>query len=278
VSPEYFRVLSIPLRGGRSFSEFDHADAPRVAVVNEAFAKAYGSPIGKRIRTSWQNGELNPGGAVSEIVGVAGDVRQKSLEIAPLPQIYLSALQYGMEGGAYVFRAAGGQAALEAAAQAAVAAVDGRLQSIRLNPMSEFVRHSVADRRMAALLLGLLAAVALGLTAVGIYGVISFLAAQRTQEMSIRMALGAQGWQVASLIVGQGIRLAAIGILIGAAASLWAGWLLRARLYEIPPSDPVSIVGAAALLLATTAAACGVPAARVTSTAWYQPPHRTGEI
>jgi putative ABC transport system permease protein len=256
VSPQYFRVLSIPLRGGRTFSEFDHADAPRVALVNEAFAKAYGSPIGKRIRTSWQNGALNPGGAVSEIVGVAGDVRQKSLETAPLPQIYLCALQYGMEGGAYVFRAKG----IAVAAPAAVAAVDGRLESIRVKPMSEFVFNSVADRRMAALLLGLLAAVALGLTAVGIYGVISFLTAQRAQEMWIRIALGAQGWQVAALIVGQGIRLAAIGILVGAAASLWAGWLLRAHLYEIPPSDPLTMAAAAALLLVMAAAACGAPA------------------
>jgi len=269
VTPEYFRVLSIPLRRGRTFSEYDHADAPRVALVNEAFVKAHSAnanPIARRIRTGWENGELNPGGAVSEIVGVVADVRQQSLEIAPQPQIYLCALQYGMEGAVYEVRYAGGEAELSVAAQAAVAAVDGRLQSIRVRPMSELVRSSLADRRTAALLLGILALVALGLTAVGIYGVISFLATQRTSEMAIRMALGAQSWQVARLIVGQGIRLAAIGAVAGAVASLWAGQLLRAHLYETPTSDPLTIGGAAALLLATAAAACAAPAVRVAAT------------
>jgi putative ABC transport system permease protein len=269
VTPEYFRVLSIPLTRGRNFSEYDHADAPRVALVNEAFVKAHSAnanPIARRIRTGWENGELNPGGAVSEIVGVVADVRQQSLEIAPQPQIYLCALQYGMEGAVYEVRFAGGEAELSVAAQAAVAAVDGRLQSICVRPMSELVRSSLADRRTAALLLGILALVALGLTAVGIYGVISFLAAQRTSEMAIRMALGAQRWQVARLIVGQGIRLAAIGAVAGAVASLWAGQLLRAHLYETPTSDPLTIGGAAALLLATAAAACAAPAVRVAAT------------
>jgi ABC-type antimicrobial peptide transport system permease subunit len=127
------------------------------------------------------------------------------------------------------------------------------------------VQNSLADRRMSAVLLGLLALVALGLTAVGIYGVISFLAAQRIHEMSIRLALGAQGWQVAKLIVGQGVRLAAIGALVGAAGSVWAGWLLRAHLYETQAADPVTIAGAAGLLLVTAAAACVPPALRVTS-------------
>jgi putative ABC transport system permease protein len=269
VSPDYFRVLSIPLRAGRSFSEYDHADAPRVALVNEAFVKAYSAnanPIGRRIRTSLDNGELNPGGAVSEIAGVASDVRQQSLETAAQPQIYLCALQYGLEGGAYVFRSARGEAGLAAAAQAAVAEVDGRLQSIHVRPMSEFVQNSVSDRRTAALLLGMLAVVALGLTAVGIYGVIAFLATQRTPEMAIRLALGAQSWQVARLIVGHGLRLATIGIAAGAVGSAWAGALLRAQLFETLAFDPVTMGCAAVLMLATAAAACAAPAKRVSST------------
>src|SRR5258706_13740051 len=173
-----------------------------------------------------------------------------------------------MEGGAYVFSAAGSEGKLSRAAQAAVAAVDGRLQTIRVKPMSEFVLNSLADRRTAALLLGLLALVALGLTAVGIYGVVSFLATQRIPEMSIRLALGAQGWQVARLIVEQGVRLAAIGVLVGAVASLWAVWLLRAHLYETSAADPVTIAGAAALLLATAAAACAGPALRIRSSSF----------
>ncbi|HTM48318.1 MAG TPA: ADOP family duplicated permease [Bryobacteraceae bacterium] len=265
VTPDFFRVLSIPLHGGRGFTELDHPDAPRVALVNEAFVRAYTggrSPLGRRIRTGFQNGELNPGGAVSEIVGVVGDVRQRSLEVLPQPQVYLCGLQYGLEGGSYIFRAAGTPAALSSTARDAVASVDGRLQSIRLRAMSDVVALSQSGRRSAALLSGLLALVALALTAVGIYGVVSFLAAQRIPEMSIRLALGARPWQVTRLIVEQGVRLAAIGIVTGAVASLWAASLLRAGLYETPVTDPLTMLASAALLLSTAIAACLGPAAR----------------
>jgi putative ABC transport system permease protein len=298
LSPGYFRALSIPLISGRDFSEYDVADKPRVAMVNEAFIRTYSphaNPIGKRIRTGFENGELNPGGAVSEIVGIAGDVRQFSLEIAPKPQVYLCALQYGLEGGTYVLRA--GQlygrpatprrdrdsaseprlvarqswsgpteAALCAAVQAAVASVDPRLQRIHVYPMSDTVRNNLGDRRVAVLLLGILSLAALGLTAVGIYGVISFLATQRMREMAIRAALGAQRWQVAGLIVRQGLVLAVAGVSIGALASVWTGSLLRAQLYETSGFDPLTLCAAAALLLVAALLACGTPAFRAAST------------
>jgi predicted permease len=269
VSPGYFRALSIPLISGRDFSEYDLADKPRVALVNEAFVRAYSphaNPIGKRIRTGFENGELNPGGAVSEIVGVAGDVRQFSLEIAPKPQVYLCAFQYGLEGGTYVLRAAGSEAALSGATQAALASIDGRLQQIHVRPMSETVRNNLGDRRVAVLLLGVLSLAALGLTAVGIYGVMSFLATQRMREMAIRMALGAHTWQVAGLIVRQGLVLAVAGVSIGALASVWAGSWLRAQLYETSGFDPLAVCAAAALLLAAAMLACAAPALRAAAT------------
>jgi putative ABC transport system permease protein len=269
VSSGYFRALSIPLISGRDFSEYDGADRPRVAMVNEAFVRAYSphaSPIGKRIRTGFENGELNPGGAVSEIVGIAGDIRQFSLEIAPKPQVYLCALQYGLEGGTYVLRASGSEGGLTAAAQAAVAAVDPRLQQIGVHPMSSTVRDSLGDRRVAVLLLGILSLAALGLTAVGIYGVISFLATQRMREMAIRVALGAQSWQVAGMIVGQGLRLSALGVSIGAFSTMWTATLLRAQLYETSAFDPETLCAAATLLLATALVACSAPALRAAST------------
>ena len=266
VSPGYLRTLSIPLTEGRDFSARDVPEAPRVALVNEAFVRAYSprqSPIGRRIRTRFENGELNPGGALSEIVGVAGDVRQFSLEIAPAPQIYLCSLQYGLEGGAYVLRTAGGGAGFAAAVQAAVASMDPRLETIRVRPMSEFVRRNLGDRRVAALLLGALSLAALALTAVGIYGVISLMAAERMREMAVRVALGARSWQVAALIVGQGIGLTAIGIVIGGLGSLWVGSLLRSQLYETSARDPLALAIAAALLLITAVGACAAPAWRV---------------
>ena len=268
VSPGYFRALSIPLISGRDFSEYDLADKPRVAVVNEAFVRAYSphaNPIGKRIRTGFENGELNPGGAVSEIVGIAGDVRQFSLEIAPKPQVYLCALQYGLEGGTYVLRAGPTETSLPTAVQAVVAAVDPRLQQIHVHPMSDIVRNNLGDRRIAALLLGILSLAALGLTAVGIYGVISSLATQRMREMAIRVALGAQRWQVAGLIVRQGLVLAVTGVSIGALASVWAGSLLRAQLYETSGFDPLTVCATAALLLTAALLACAAPAGRAAS-------------
>jgi predicted permease len=266
VSPGYLRTLSIPLSEGRDFSEHDLPETPRVALVNEAFVRAYSprqSPIGRRIRTGFENGELNPGGALSEIVGVAGDVRQFSLEIAPAPQVYLCSLQYGLEGGAYVLRTTGGGAGFATAVQAAVSSVDPRLETIRVRPMSEFVRRNLGDRRVAALLLAMLSIAALALTAVGIYGVISLMAAQRMREMAVRVALGARSWQVAALIVGQGIALTAMGIIIGGLGSLWAGSLLRSQLYETSAIDPLALSIAAALLLITAAGACAAPAWRV---------------
>ncbi len=132
--------------------------------------------------------------------------------------------------------------------------------------MSQIVRDNLGDRRVAVLLLGILSLAALGLTAVGIYGVISFLATQRMREMAIRVALGAQSWQVASAIVGQGIRLSAVGISIGALSAMWTATLLRAQLYETSTFDPVTLCAAATLLLAAALAACASPALRAAST------------
>jgi putative ABC transport system permease protein len=132
--------------------------------------------------------------------------------------------------------------------------------------MSETVRNNLGDRRVAVLLLGILSLAALGLTAVGIYGVISFLATQRMREMAIRAALGAQRWQVAGLIVRQGLVLAVAGVSIGALASVWTGSLLRAQLYETSGFDPLTLCAAAALLLVAALLACGTPAFRAAST------------
>ncbi len=266
VSPGYLQTLSIPLTAGRNFSEHDLPETPRVTLVNEAFVRAYSprqNPIGRRIRTTFENGELNPGGAVSEIVGIAGNVRQFSLEIAPAPQIYLCSQQYGLEGGAYVLRTVGTEAKLAAAARTAVASVDPHLEPIHVKPMSEIVRSNLGDRRVAAMLLGILSLAALALTAVGIYGVISLMAAQRMREMAVRVALGARSWQIAALILGQGIGLTLTGIAIGGLAGSWASSLLRSRLYETSPTDPVTLAASAALLLATAVAACAPPALRV---------------
>jgi predicted permease len=268
VSPGYFEALKIPRLTGRGFSRQDGPDAPRVVLVNRAFARAWSpdrSAAGRRVRLGWTS-ELNPQGTVWEIAGVVGDVRQRALEEEGKPEIYLPASQYPLDGGSYVLRTARRDPALAAAVRAEVAAIDPRLERIEVRPFADAVRDSLADRRLALLLTGVFAGVALLLTAVGLYGVVAYSVAQRQREMALRLTLGAQVGQVARLVLEQGLRLTAAGLILGLASFYALGRLIESHLYGVTATDPLTAAGVAAILVLIALAACATPSLRASRT------------
>jgi hypothetical protein len=267
-SPGYFTALRIPRLAGRGFSPQDGPDAPRVALVNRAFARAYSTgrdAVGRRLRLSWTS-EINPAGTMWEIVGVVGDVRQRALAEESQPEIYLPASQYPLDGCSYVLRTARRDPALAAAVRASVAAIDPQLERIEPRPFADAVRDSLADRRLALLLTGLFAVIALLLTAVGIYGVVACGVAQRRREIALRLTLGAQIWQVARLVLGQGLRLTALGTGFGLAGFYALSRLIESHLYGVTATDPLTAAGVVAVLALISLIACAVPSLRASRT------------
>jgi putative ABC transport system permease protein len=263
-SPGYFDALRIPRLAGRGLSRQDGPSSPRVVLVSQAFARAYSpdrSAVGRRIRLGWTS-DINPRGTVWEIAGVVGDVRQRALEEEGKPEIYLPAGQYPLDGGAYVLRTARRDPALAAAVRAEVKALDPQLERIEVRPFADAVRDSLTDRRLALLLTGIFAGVALLLTAVGLYGVVAYSVAQRQREMALRLTLGAQMGQVARLVLGQGLRLAAAGLVLGLAGFYALRRLIESHLYGVTATDPLTAAGVVAMLVLITLAACAIPSAR----------------
>jgi ABC-type antimicrobial peptide transport system permease subunit len=238
-----------------------------VLLVNEAFEKAYFpggnalGALGQRLQLGWTS-DTNPKGTRWEIVGIVGDVRERSVEASAGPEIYLSTEQYPIDGGSYVLRTRRTDAALGDALRASVETLDGGLEKLDIRPFADAVRDSLADRRLALLLSGLFAGVALALTAVGIYGVVAWSVAQRRREMAVRLTLGAEVGQVVRLVLGQGLRWAGLGIVLGLAGFWPLSRLLASHLYGVGTGDPLTAAGVAALLALTTLLACAVPSLR----------------
>ena len=267
-SPGYFEALRIPRLAGRGFSPQDGPDAPRVVLVNRAFARAFSpdrSAVGRRVRVGWTS-DINPRATVWEIAGVVGDVRQRALEEEGKPEIYLPASQYPLDGGSYVLRTARRDPELAAAVRGEVTAVDPRLERLELRPFADALRDSLADRRLALLLTGLFAGVALLLTAVGLYGVMAYGVAQRQREMALRLTLGAQAGQVARLVLGQGLRLAAVGLALGLAGFYAMSRLIESHLYGVAATDPLTLAAVVAILVLIALAACAIPSLRAAHT------------
>lgn len=261
-SPGFFSTLDIPLLAGRPFSERDTPGTPRVLLVNRAFERRYfpgRRAVGARLEIGWES-ELNPVGTLWEVVGVVGDIRQKSLEEAAVPEIYLPMSQFPIEGCTYVVRSARQDAGLAAALRAAVIAEDNQLEQIEVLPFTEVLRESVGDRRLMLLLTCAFAAVSLLLTALGLYGVVAFTVAESTREIAVRMALGIRPRQVVGLVVGQGLRLAAAGLSLGALGFFFVSKVLLRYLYGVGPADLPTAVAAVLLLGLVTCLACAAPA------------------
>lgn len=267
-SDGYFRALAIPRIKGRGFRPADTPSSPPVLLVNRAFERTHfprEGAVGQRIEIGWASGAF-PAGTAWEIVGVVGDTRQGSLEEEVQPGIYLPMSQFPVDGCSYTVRAARTDAGLAQAIRDAVRAQDGQLESVEVQPLSQVVRESLGDRRLLFLLTALFSGVALLLTAVGIYGVTAWTALQRDREMALRLTLGAQARQVASLVLGQGLGLAVRGLLLGVLGFFLLQDLVASQLYAVRPLDPLTLGAVALLLCGTTLAAAAVPSFRVSRT------------
>lgn len=261
ISPRYFETMSIPVVRGRAFTETDTAEAQGVAIINDAFARRYFAsedPIGRRIRPRGDENDW------LTIIGVVGSVRQIGLAEEPRAEMFLSYLQSPVPFMNVVIRTNADPMNLIAAVRREVWAVNPNQPVANVSTMNELVANSVARTRFNTLLLQLFAAVALALAIVGLYGVMAYSVAQRTHEIGLRMALGAQGRDVLKMVVKQGMILVLIGIAIGLAAAFALTRLMATLLYGVSATDPVTFIGIALLLIAAAFVACYIPARRAT--------------
>jgi predicted permease len=265
VTPGYFRTLEIPLRRGREFAEQDTQDAQRVAIVDEALARRFWpaypgglDPVGQRI---WVGG-LNPKPA--QIVGIAADVHQ-SLEGSTWPEtVYVSFVQNPLPSAMLAVRTEGDPLRFTSAVRERLRALDKDQAISMVGTMDGLVEEQVGQRRLLVILLGSFAGVALVLAVIGIYGVIAYSVAQRTQEMGIRRALGAQQSDILRLVVAQGFRLALAGVVVGIAGAYGLTRLMESLLFQVKATDPATFAGVALLFLLVALAASWIPARRAT--------------
>lgn len=261
VSPDYFQTMSIPLRKGRFFTERDTADSPKVVIISESFAARFFAgqdPLGQRITMDF--GEP----WTAEIVGVVGNIHHNSLAAPVYREMYTPAAQQAPGMWNLVVRGAVDPTRLTAAIKSEVRASDKNLPIYNVRPMEERVAESAAQPRLRTTLLGIFAGLAVLLAAVGIYGVISYSVTQRTHELGIRKALGAQSGDVLRLVVRQGMALALIGVAIGLTASFGLARLIQGLLFNISPMDPWTFVSIPLLLAMVALSATLIPAWRAT--------------
>jgi len=260
VTPGYFVAQGIPLRQGRVFNEQDKAGAPGVVIVNEAFARRYlpgAAPLGKRLRLGINRTE-------GEIVGVVGDIRGASLSQPGAPEYYIPEAAVAFGDMTLVVRTANDPAPLAAALRQAVAEMDKDQPLYDVWTMDTLIARSVARQRFSMILVGVFAVLAALLAAVGIFSVMSSLVAQRTHEIGVRLALGAQPRDILSMVVRHGMTLTLVGVALGLAASFALTRLMSSLLYEVSAKDPVIYGGISALIAAVAFAACYFPARRAT--------------
>ena len=261
VSPDYFRVMRIPLLRGRFFSEQDSPSNPNVAIISETLARRYfpnQDPIGRQMRFGFP-----PNSNVSrEIVGVVGDVRDVALSRKPGPMMYVPFAQAPLYGGEVVVRSSLSASSVAAGIRQAVHSIDKDLPVTDVESFPDALGASVTQERFRTLLLSSFSGIALILAAVGIFGVISYSASQRTHEIGIRMALGAQQRDVLRLILGQGAKLALLGLGAGAVAALLLTRLMASLLYGVSATDPLTFGAVAIVLLGVAVIACYIPARR----------------
>ncbi|HEY2103031.1 MAG TPA: ABC transporter permease [Chthoniobacterales bacterium] len=267
VSTEYFETQGLPLIRGRVFDETDRTDSKPVVIINQSFADKFfpgENSIGKRIRPGMSSGPEEKG-PMREIIGIVGNVKFRSLRQEATPEMYVPLSQLPMPYASILVRTnTSAPSLLTSAMRAELARVDATvpLRSVRL--YDDYISRALARPRFNALLLSIFAGVALLLTAIGIYGVMAYSVAQRRQEIGIRMALGAQRLDVMRLIVGGGMRLTAVGVILGILAALALTRLLETLLYGIRPFDLPTLGGVAILLALIALLACWLPASRAT--------------
>jgi putative ABC transport system permease protein len=266
VSPEYFAALRIPQERGRMFADADRQGNLPVVVINHAAAKAFwpnGEPIGGHVWIGKPMGPSNSEATPRQIIGIVGDIHESSLADPPEPTLYIPLAQNpSADGMTFMLRTVRSPMASMADVRVALRDIDPDLPLARVRTMQEVVDLSVQDWRFRAVLLGSFGALALFIAAIGVYGVISYSVAQRTQEIGVRVALGADRRDVLGLVLRQGMNTALAGIAIGLVAAFALTRVMANLLFGVNARDPLTFGGVAALLGLVALGACYVPARR----------------
>ncbi|MGH9932753.1 MAG: FtsX-like permease family protein, partial [Pyrinomonadaceae bacterium] len=254
---DYFKTLRIPFVRGRSFTDQEIRERAKVLIVSESLARQTfpnEDPIGKRLIVAMGNQAF-------EIIGIVGDIRHRALESQPAPAMYMPAFQPGEN---VVIRTQGDPAGITAAVRKEVQAIDPYQPIATVRTMEEWLGRSVAAARYRTMLVSLFAALALVLSAVGIYGVMSYTVGQRTQEIGVRMALGARQLDVLKLVVRQGMVLVLTGIAVGVVGAIALTRIIQSLLFEVGTKAPTTFAAGALLLIFVAFVACYIPARRAT--------------
>ena len=265
MTPGYFATLRVPLIEGRFLDERDGAGAPTSVVVNQAFVRRYflkEDPIGKRF--GGDVGARTEGLQTATIVGVIGDTRELGLARETIPEVTVSALQWPRFTMTLVLRTSTDPQSLVSAVRTQVSDLDKNLPIYNVQAMDDVLSAEIASHRFNAGAVAGFAGLAVLLVGVGIYGVMGYAVSQRTHEMGVRIAFGAEPGNVLRMVLNQGLRLALIGVGLGLAASMSLTRLMRGLLFGVKPSDPETYVLVTAALLAVALAACYIPARRAT--------------
>jgi putative ABC transport system permease protein len=263
VSPGYVATLGIRLLRGREFTEMDNETAPRVALINARVAQRYFAahdPVGQRFMFDHPSSTRAPQWVT--VVGVVGDTKLYGLANPSRLEVYVPMRQSVSGSMTLIVKSAGDPAALVSGIRGAVAAVDKDQPVVAIATMKQLVRNSVSTRRITFIVLGAFSALALVLAAIGIYGVISYSVAQRTQEIGIRIALGARSGDVLGMVIAQGAKMAGAGILIGLAASFALTRLMTKLLFSVSSADPATFAAVTVVLAVIAVLASYIPARR----------------
>jgi len=254
VDPGYFGTMGISVLRGRNFTDADRTGAPGAVIVSERFADRYFAgedPLGRPVRVA---------GREAQVVGVVADVRSRSITAAPAPEMYVPHAQTNVRAITYVVKSAQPPERVLADARGVIQSLDSEAPLIFPETMAQVLDRATARPKFYTLLLGLFAALAVSLAAVGVYGVVAYAVSQRTRETGVRMALGAERGQVVRLMLWQGLRPACAGVAIGLAIALASARVIRGELYGVGAHDPVTIAIVTVLLLAIVGLASFVPA------------------
>lgn len=262
VDSEYFQTLRIPVLNGRAFEPGDREGAPRAVVISRRMADVFWpgeDPVGRPIQISGQE--------PATVVGVVANVRSQAVARQADPEMYVPHAQTNVRSIMFVVKSSVDSAQVLSVARDVVRRLDARLPLIFAGSMMALVDEQLAQPRFYLLLLSLFAILAVVLAAVGVYGVVAYVVTQRTREIGLRMALGAQPREVVTLMLWQGLRPAVLGMVVGLAVAAGAGQVMQGLLYEVQPHDPATLVGASIVLLAVVIIACGIPARRASAVA-----------
>jgi len=261
-TPSYFHTMGIPLLQGRNLTEHDDGTTAHVAMVNQVFSQTFFSgqdPIGKFITN------FGPTNEKLQIVGVVGNVRHRALESSPRPTIYLAFGQAHWPSAVMAIRTlVSDPTALTSAAQNTVWSVDKNVPLDHVQTMEQVIANSALRRKFTMLLLTIFASLAMLLSAIGLYGVMAYTVSERTREIGIRMALGAQVSDILGMVLKQGMVLVLTGVALGLAAAWLLTRLMSRLLYQVSATDPLTFTGIALLLIIVALLACYVPARRAT--------------